>query len=252
MSDIQQHEGIGTIKIKSKRNPEIVSTVVTPNPDDKFSFALLHSATAAIMAPMSGGHRTVPFNGQDHEDDDDEEEDVLADDGLSSSSDDDYADALRGDELGGSPHAVDPVETIVETISDKSTGLPPTDPCSSAMNERLSDPEGLLTPPQKGKRPPSRPTSLHGYFDRPTQHEPAESPGLSVPGTPGSSKKRPYFARYKSATPSKKSTKDFNFDANQGRDVLGIVMVEIKSAMDLPKIKNCKADRITCNCGSRV
>jgi phosphatidylserine decarboxylase len=239
MANEAQHEGIGTIKMRSRRFE--ATTPLAPSAsavEDKSAFALLHSATAAILSPMAGGQRMSPVPGHEQDDDDDEDEEVLADDGLSSSSDDDYEDALGTSDPGES-HEMAIVETLAETIYDKSAGLPQHN-LPPEMDDRILKSSGLLTPSRKPAQTPSRQSSMPGYFDRPTHQEYGESPALSVPGTPGDTKRRPRFKRNKSATPSKKSTKDFNFDANQGRDVLGIVMVEIKSAADLPKIKNCE------------
>jgi phosphatidylserine decarboxylase len=83
---------------------------------------------------------------------------------------------------------------------------------------------------------------LPGYFE--SKRQPSDS-GTTTPATPattltpGGTKRRPIFKRTKSKTPgSKKNSKDFNFDASQQRDVLGIVILEIKGATDLPKLKN--------------
>ncbi len=184
-----------------------------------------------------------PAAGHEQEDDDEEDDDVLEDDGMTSSSNEEFTDAIDDAEPIESPSDSAVTENLVETIYDTAAGLPPPKSITGlrhASEEQELRTEGLLTPTRKPAQTPSRQPSLPGYFDRPTKHDGSESPGYSVPATPGDSRRRPIFKRNRSATPSKRSTKDFNFDASQGKDVLGIVMVEIKSATDLPKIKNCR------------
>ena len=207
--------------------------------EENSALALLHSATTAILSPMTRNLRTSAAE-HEHDDDEEEDEEVLADDGLSSSSDEEYEDALRGDERDVSPPEMSAVETAAKTVYSRGAGLPSSYQAKYVSHDRISKTAALLKPSQKDPRTRSRQASLPGYFDRPTRHEQGESPGLSVPATPGGTRRRPIFKRNKSATPSRRSTKDFNFDANQGKDVLGIVMVEIESAADLPKIKNCE------------
>lgn len=76
-----------------------------------------------------------------------------------------------------------------------------------------------------------------GYFDT----EPTVSAsGAATPGalTPGGSRRRPLFKRA-TTTKTKTSSLGHEYNFNAGKDVLGIVMLEVASAEDLPKLKNC-------------
>jgi phosphatidylserine decarboxylase len=182
---------------------------------------------------------------QSHVDDEEDQSDSLSDDGLSSSSsDDEFEDALteEDNEIHHSPSGVD---NLVSTMYDTTIGLPYPKPSDRAQSPDQPKTAGLLapsidTPNAKTAKTPNRQSSLPGYFDRPTRQDNGETPGTSA-GTPGGKHRRPIFRRDKSRAASKRSTKrDFNFDANQGRETLGIVIMEIKSASDLPKMKNGK------------
>ena len=249
-----QHEGIGTVKMRSnKPRGDAARFLATPTTEDTSVMSLIQTATAAVLSPVRNGHQstsardTATESNADEEDEDEDEEDLLADDGLSSSSEDEYRNAI-GEEEHGSPPEQSSTEDAIELLFDRATGLPPpprhageTGPSSLDSTPKTA---GLLTP----KPPvsvPSRQNSAPGFFDGPARRL-SESSSISTPGTPGqmtpggTRHRRPIFKRNKSNAPStRRSTKDFNFDASQARDVLGIVMVEIKGAADLPKIKNC-------------
>ncbi|KAL7419358.1 phosphatidylserine decarboxylase [Cryptotrichosporon argae] len=217
---VPAHEGIGTIQMR-KRSPAAQDA----------SLSSFQAMKASLVAPVLGQHKTVPA---EPEADDDEEEDDLSDDGLSSSSDDDaIEDALEGDDDGmlrDSPHELSAEfsKPEIKPESAATTLLPPTTPAR--------------------KPSPSRSSSL-GYFARkPERRDTSDSvstqatPDTSALATPGaSSKRQPIFKRSRSkATRDKakrKSTRDFNFD-REAKDVLGIVVMEVSSANDLPKIKN--------------
>ncbi|EIW71117.1 hypothetical protein TREMEDRAFT_67577 [Tremella mesenterica DSM 1558] len=257
---VPAYEGIGTIKMRSSR-PPLPETAFTPSPTvaaGHSPMALLQSATASIVAPLAGKNRSEP-NAQsasavadiddDHSDDDDM---LFPDDGLSTSStSDEFEDALEEEDetqINDSQPLMKQgiTERMVEALYHQSAGLPP--PRSADLKRVESDggtpkTASLVPPETKPMKTPTRQSSLPGYFDRPAKTD--ESPGPSTPGmtpgmvTPGGTKlRKPLFKRTKSNAPSRKSTKDFNFDASQGKQVLGIVVMEIKSASDLPKIKN--------------
>ncbi|KAK4683625.1 phosphatidylserine decarboxylase, partial [Tremellales sp. Uapishka_1] len=210
---VPAHEGIGTVKIRTNPRPKVAPTpAFDPSTvQDKPSLSILQSATSAMLAPMVGNHKMVNVpsssTNTEAEEDDNDSEDLLADDGLSSSSSD------EDDETPPVP-------------APKKTTLSPPPPPKTA---------GLLTPlPTNKHKTPARQTSLPGYFDKPVGAGNGETPTHSTPGTPGGSKvKRPIFKRGRG-----KTNKDFNFDSGQGRDVLGIVIMEVKNATDLPKLKN--------------
>ena len=234
-----EYQGIGTVKMRDKKRRG--SGLAADNaPAASYSpMALLQTATASIVAPLGGKHKMEPVPGNIGlpEEDDDSDNELLDDDGLSSTSseDDEFEDALEEEDesqLHDSPPPISMTgaEAHPDTADGKTAGLPP--PPKTAA---------LAPPDTKGTRTPTRQSSLPGYFDRPSRDQ---SPGPSTPGavTPGGTKlKKPLFKRTKSAAPSRKSTRDFNFDATQGKEVLGIVIMEIKGATDLPRIKNCKS-----------
>ena len=172
---------------------------------------------------------------------------LLEDDGLSSSSEEEFEDGMGTDVLADHRHASRSPERMT-TLSedDPKTAVPPPKQ-SSGVGDQVPKTAGLLTPAHVSHHAPARQTSLPGYFDKTGGHPDhgAATPGSSIPPTPGAmtpggSKRRPIFKRQRSQASSRKSTKDFNFDANKGKDTLGIVVMEILSASDLPRIKNCE------------
>jgi phosphatidylserine decarboxylase len=229
--------------------PPNLFSPATTSLDPASARTLIQSATAAVMSPLSGGHRTVPLNGGVNPEDDDDEgdEDVLDDDGLSSSSsDEDFEDAEEDGEMRHSPAGLD----LVGSLYDHTIGLPGSKPSDMKQLDQVPAEGALLTPSQnqdqhrehnaKPSKTPGRQSSIPGYFDRPARPNlHATESGISGIATPGGGRSRlPIFKRNKSRTPSRVSKRDFNFDASQGREVLGIVILEIKGATDLPRMKN--------------
>ncbi len=169
-----------------------------------------------------------------------------------------------------SPGDITPKSAIVPSLSDKSdlTTIP------TPKTANLLSPIPQAQVPKQPKRQTSLP--LPDYFDLSSGKPVSETsstqgvytPSISTPGvvTPGgtitgSKSRRPIFKRNKSRTQSsgvdtpglsggvstgggrklrRRDRRNFNFDSSQGRDVLGIVIMEIKNASDLPKIKNCE------------
>ncbi|WWC59635.1 phosphatidylserine decarboxylase [Kwoniella dejecticola CBS 10117] len=247
---VPAHKGIGTVKMRQE--PIRPSTLAKPT-------SVVASAMSGIVSSMRGGHKTVPVAGQpvpdDVEDDDEgeDEEDLLSDDGMSSSSsDDEFEDALEEEEsetpmgLSESPSVV---ESAVAGVSEQTAGLPD--------SKAKRDSSGLLAPAPivPGPKSPSKTGSQGDYFTPSMGKATSSDSTVGTPGamTPGGTKtRRPLFKRGKSRTGSstqsqsqsqtveKKRSKrgGFNFDASQGKEVLGIVILEIKGAEDLPKLKN--------------
>lgn len=257
--------------MRTKRETASESTPTSSSePPDIASLSLLQTATAAIMAPLTSQHRMVPAGkGNEGEDDDEvDEEGLLDDDGLSSSSSDEMEDALEGDEDGYLRHSP-------ETESMTSTG--PSSKSESLANQGPTKSSNLVPLPPllatATARAVARQNSIPDYFDRPLTMRPGQetsASGLLTPSTPGATTpggtktRRPIFGRGPTRTVTassgvetpggagkrklrKKERRNFNFDTNQGKDVLGIVIMEIKHAADLPKIKNCKWFDLICS-----
>lgn len=216
---------------------------------------------AALSAPSSSTifssfSRKKKESSPDSTDDLDGEEsgtDSLNDDGLTSESSGDELESGADDDDALSTLHESPMfmEQTVQTIYNTQVGLPPppkTKTSSSSEDKLPKTPSasggasgGWLG--AKGRRPSARQQSLNND-ETPDEFD---SPGISIPGTPGtgvptpggSKTKRPIFKRSKSRAASKKSNaRDFNFDANTAADIQGIVVMEIQSASDLPKLKN--------------
>lgn len=195
-----------------------------------------HSTSAATIPLVAGQQSDTTLLDVDSDDDD------LADDGLSSSSsDDEFEDALE-DDVRESPE-LDPLHTAMYNTT---IGVP-----GPRASDNVPKTAGLV-PPEK--KEPKRQSSLPGYFDNPKHHDSEsttpsvyDSPSGSATPGPGASGKRKMFRKKKERTASTKSSKkskDFNFDARHGKEVLGIVIMEIKGAEDLPRLKSCKLDLI--------
>ncbi|WVF69626.1 phosphatidylserine decarboxylase [Kwoniella sp. CBS 6097] len=253
---VPAHKGIGTVKM---RHDEPVKASGLSKPT-----SLISSATSAIVGSLTGGHKMTPVSSstpqqqQQRVEDDGEGEDddeSLSDDGMSSSSsDEEFEDTL--DVEGETPPAVSEspsvLENVIAGVSDQTSGLPEHKGGSTSSGER-SKSAGLLAPSSAvpGSRVAKQPGDK-GYFDPMARSGSGDSPsGASTPGvtTPGGTKmRRPLFKRGKSRTESsslsqpqtvhKRKSRGFNFDASQGKEVLGIVILEIKGAEDLPKLKN--------------
>ncbi|WVQ98224.1 phosphatidylserine decarboxylase [Kwoniella sp. CBS 9459] len=256
---VPAHKGIGTVKMRHDE-PVKPSGLARPT-------SLISSATSAIVGSLTGGHKMTPVPSStpqqqqqqhdqddgDGDDDDDDDEESLSDDGMSSSSsDDEFEDAL--DAESETPPAVNEspsvLENVIAGVSDQTTGLPEHKGGSTSSGER-SKSAGLLAPSAAvpGTRT-SKQLGDKGYFDPMLRGGSGDSPsGATTPGviTPGGTRmRRPLFKRGKSRTGSssqsqtveKRKSKGFNFDASQGKEVLGIVILEIKGAEDLPKLRN--------------
>ena len=218
------------------------------------TLALLHSTAAAIIAPMAGKENTPPL---DDDDESSSDEAALVNDVLTDSDDDHFEDALEEEDemsaLRETPSEVDDGDQSDINISQTPRSHRQSD---SVIQSSPSTARG--TSSQAAPRvPPVRQTSAphQGYFDRLTRHD-TDSSTLSVPATPGATTpggtkaRKPIFRRNKSQTPSlserqdkekkrngRKSRKDFNFDATYGKETLGVVIMEVKGATDLPRLK---------------
>lgn len=215
-----------------RSNDEPVKSKQAKNP-----FALLRHSTSAATAPLTvGQHSDSTLIDGDSDDDD------LSDDGLSSSSsDDEFEDALE-DDVRESPNEMDHINNAMYNTTVSVPGPKPSD--------NVPKTAGLVPP---NKKEPARQSSLPDYFDKPhLVHAESESTIGSAYDTPsggvtpggGATGRRKMFRKKKERTTSTKSSskksKDFNFDASQGKEVLGIVIMEIKGAEDLPRLKSCK------------
>ncbi|KAK8847556.1 phosphatidylserine decarboxylase [Kwoniella newhampshirensis] len=252
---VPAHKGIGTVKMRRK------STFDSSLESDDTTSSRLNDARAAIISSMTGNHKTSPLSGNGHGTVDDveveyeEDDDILSDDGMSSSSSDEYEDAVEEEDEPHPQVSESPsmMENLIEKMSGQTAGLPsgrPAEATKRSSDDQVPKSAGLLTPSPAPLKTPSRQTSLPGYFDSGVAGRSGVESGLSTPmiTTPGGTKtRRPLFKRGKSRTSSanhlqqiekKSRKKGFNFDATQGREVLGIVILEIKGATDLPKLKN--------------
>jgi phosphatidylserine decarboxylase len=230
-----QTEGIGTVKLRRD------SGAPAARKKSRSPFAMLRSSAHVAVSPIAAGHKTEPITAEpDDIDDDDDDEDDLADDGLSSSSDEEYEDAQDEHDFRDSPLDVDGLNDQLYSTTIGIPGPKPSDAPKTA---------GLAVPPTK--RTPSRQSSLptrgEGYFDMPTHKGSSDSATLSLSDTPGYTPavtpggRKNIFKRSKPKQPRpKKSKRGFNFNADSGKEVLGIVIMEIKGAEDLPKLKSCK------------
>ncbi|ODO08587.1 phosphatidylserine decarboxylase [Cryptococcus wingfieldii CBS 7118] len=254
---VPAYKGIGTVKMRAR------DAQTEERPHVHGAFNAIQGAASAVAGACSGGHRMSPALNQDRneldddEDAEDDDEDLLSDDGMSSSSsNDEYEDAQDEDYGGVGLHRTE--SPSAELLSDQTAGLTihPVDP-----DDKVPKTAGYLDPRRKYETP-TRKTSLPapGYWEVPNMAKSSSAdsaasssgaltPGVPVSGaaTPGGTKlKRPLFGRGKSRTSSgnegkmvvKKKSKGFAFDAEQGKDMLGIVILEIQSAEDLPKLKN--------------
>ncbi|KZT53676.1 hypothetical protein CALCODRAFT_41540 [Calocera cornea HHB12733] len=149
-----------------------------------------------------------------------DENDEFGDDGLSSEEEDE-------------------VDEMEERDLFDEGSIPPTPRRDS--NTLLAPPPTLLVPPPNAftlKPAPRRQASVDSTISvssvasKPSSRPstPPQGPG---PMTPGGKHRRPIFRRGRASRSS-----DYNFSVSAQSDILGIVMLEIQSADDLPKIKN--------------
>lgn len=196
-----QYEGIGTVKTKGRGSKSRKSV--------KSGF--LHSTAASILPASANG----PSSADETDDDSDSE---LVDDGLSSSSEDDEEHNITRPVEG---LTLSPSQSISQSETDINTRVN-----SVAGDKALLQPSAI------------RATGL-GYFD--SEPTGSTASGATTPAgatTPGGTR-RPFFRRGGNKTKSSSLGRDYNFNA--GKDVLGIVMLEVSSAEDLPKLKNCES-----------
>lgn len=224
--------------------------------------ALSATSASTIFSPF---HRKPKHRGSDETDELDGEEsetDSLNDDGLTSESSDDEFESGADDEDTLSTLQESPMlmEETVQKVYNATVGLPPPPKTKSSVDDKLSSSVG--TPKSSGggwlgaktRRASHRQSSPHDEtpdeFDSPRESIPGTpGTGLATPG--GTKMKRPIFKRSKSRAASKKSsTRDFNFGTNVAGDIQGIVVLEIQSANDLPKLKNGESE--TCLSGQCV
>lgn len=197
---------------------------------------------AALSLTQSAGFQ--PFNHQtfphDQASDVDSDSESLDDDGLTSDSSDEFDSANEDEEALPTLHeSPSLLEGTVQTVYNASVGLPPPPKTKTSDDKLVPKTAGLLGP--KGQKTPGRQSSLPGYFDEeePTGASIPSTPGMTTPGGSRAKIPLPTFRRNKSRATSKKSNRrDFNFDAGGAADVQGIVVMEIQSATDLPKLKN--------------
>lgn len=234
----------------------------TSRPAEKSTFGRLQGAASTIAGSLTGGHKMVTLQGSEvHPEDEDEEpdddEELLSDDGISSSSsNDEFEDAVEEEELmtlTDSPSANEPADI---PLGQQVSGLS-IKPIDAPVDDKMSKTAGYLGVQGRSKAP-SRQASLPlGQLEaQPMVKSGSAESGTSTPGTsatglvtPGGRTRRPLFKRVKSRADSsteqkpveKKKSKGFEFDAKQGKEVLGIVILEIKGATDLPKLKNGKS-----------
>ena len=174
--------------------------------------------------------------------DEDTEEDIQ-DDGLSSSDSDDYEDALAFDGDESPERDVDPLD---EAMYNATLGES-RQTSSTAQVDKVPQTAGTLGPSAPSSRwPPARQSSLPTPLDKVRQDSNDSVYSMdsttSSAATPTSKHRRGIFKRRKSRDPStattKSSKRDFNFSASHGKEVLGIVIMEIKGAEDLPKLRS--------------
>ncbi|WVQ75864.1 phosphatidylserine decarboxylase [Cryptococcus sp. DSM 104548] len=255
---VPAYKGIGTVKMRARDAQTEDRTCFDG------AFGAIQGAASAVAGSFHGGHRMSPLPNQgraeldDDDDAEDDDEDLLSDDGMSSSSsNDEYEDAQ--DDVYGEGEGLHKTESpSAESLSEQTADLTiqPADPY-----DKVPKTAGYLDLQQKHETP-TRKASLPvpGYWetqpmvksssaDSALSSSGAPTPGLPVSGatTPGGTKlKRPLFRRGKSRTSSgtegktveKKKSRGFAYDAEQGKDMLGIVILEIQKAEDLPKLKN--------------
>ncbi|OWZ75979.1 phosphatidylserine decarboxylase [Cryptococcus neoformans Bt85] len=244
---VPAHKGIGTVKMRTQ-------------PVEPSRLGRLQGAASAVAGSLTGGHKMVPLQGsevhpEDEDDEPDDDEELLSDDGISSSSsNDEFEDALEEEEevmiLTDSPSTNEPadipLDQQVSGLSIKPTNVP--------VDDKSPKTAGYLGPQDRSKAPSRQASFPVGQLEaQPMAKSSSTDSGISSPGTsttglvtPGGKARRPLFKRGKSRADSgteqkpveKKKSRGFEFDAKQGKEVLGIVILEIKGATDLPKLKN--------------
>lgn len=127
-------------------------------------------------------------------------------------------------EEGGEDHGFDSSSDDSDDEDEPGTLTPYTPALiHSGISTPVNDPsDNFLSPPQAGRK---------GYFDNLGS---SASSSSAVAATPGG---RSFMSRKSVSKKQKKSSKNWSYSTQT--DILGVVMVEIKSAEDLPRLKNC-------------
>jgi len=231
-------QGIGTVKMR--RDSDLAKSQVRKS---RSPFARFRSSMYSAASPLAGDHQMQPVDfPADGCEEDEESSDDIIDDGLSSSSSDEDDDIHELDEDGFRDSPAD-MDGLNNQMYNSTLGFPGRKPSESGPK--------LSVPGKDSKTSGKQAPGSACYFDLPPSHKdnPLEtaSTGFSAAETPAmtpSEGKRKMFKRNKSKRPSagtgKKKTNDFNFDARHGKEVLGIVIMEISGAEDLPRLKSCK------------
>ncbi|ORX34011.1 phosphatidylserine decarboxylase [Kockovaella imperatae] len=209
---VPAYQGIGTVRTRAD----------SPMPKGHLSLGSIHDAASSRLSHLMGKSHIT-----DDASDSGSSDEGLEDDGLTDSSEEEYEDALDTDVLAH--HREMTKEAFTE---EPLTAVPPPRQASDDAPKTA----GLLAPTSRRQAP--RQTSLPGYFDRPATAGESSVPATPGASTPGASRRKPIFGRRTSKVSSKRSTRDFNYDSSKVKDVIGIVVLEIKSAEDLPRIKN--------------
>lgn len=212
------------------------------------------------------------------EGDDDDDAASLADDGLSSSSSDGEDDVDSTDDveaLAESPdatpfagqtgavplpkhhqhdHAAKRRSTDQSASSVNSASVPPLSHRQSGYFDRIrreSSPQDLTVPSTPGTGAGAgtgtasgattpggtkRPFFLRGRGSKASSASLIDRPGVDI-DSPGKGKKQSKGGKGKRQS-KKQKKKNFNFDAEHGKDILGIVVLEIQKAEDLPRIRS--------------
>jgi len=234
-------QGIGTVKMR--RDSDLPQSRIRKS---RSPFARFRSSAHSAASPLAGGHQMQPVEGQaDGYEVDEESSDDIVDDGLSSSSSDEDDDIPEHDEEGFGESPGD-MESLNNQMYNTTLGIPGAKPSDGVPKLSVPGKQSKASSKQASSAPCyfDLPSTQQGHKDAPlesasTGFSPAETPSM----TPGAGRRK-IFKRHKNKRPtegtSKKKSKDFNFDARQGKEVLGIVIMEISGAEDLPRLKSCE------------
>lgn len=263
---IPAHEGIGTTRVKRRKRvtgPKsalhaAASRALKPLRKKRISQDLSHT-TSGVSTPAE------EIDVLDESEDDEEEED-LRDDGLSS-DDSDVGICDEDDEVVKDNAGIPIPQRGLSTDSTPTSYSTGSELKRAGSKDLISSPEALnyetdtIGPlrndsrPQVGNVKIDSPSSDHrgsadseGYFDRPVNRrrrllrrrstrEDSQTPGstgsLLTPGPSGAA--TPASTRHRKVFKRGKRNRHYNF--SDGRDILGIVIMEISSAEDLPRFK---------------
>ena len=231
-------QGIGTVKMR--RDSDTPKSGIRKS---RSPFARFRSSVHAAPTAATGGHQMQPVESPvDGYDEDEESSDDIVDDGLSSSSSDEDDDIPEQDENDFRESPSD-VNGLNNQMYNATLGIPGSKPSDSLTKMSVAG--------KKGNAAGSHSATGPGYFEQHSNKTQASldsvSESVSVADTPSMTPgggRRKMFKRNRNKRPSmgtsKKKSKDFNFDAKDGREVLGIVIMEISGAEDLPRLKSCE------------